>query len=99
MIAHQQFADTNQNAGNPVMLVQSTCPHAERRLARKASKSPTGNIAWNASRRMHRVVCACHACGTVFQQPMRTTSKLSEFYPSDYQSMTHAGLPYALPGL
>jgi SAM-dependent methyltransferase len=34
----------------------------------------------------------CGACGTLFQEPMPTLAELAAFYPSDYHSMTHAGL-------
>lgn len=34
----------------------------------------------------------CGECGTLFQEPMPTLGELGAFYPSDYHSMTHAGL-------
>lgn len=34
----------------------------------------------------------CGVCGTLFQEPMPTLAELAAFYPSDYHSMTHAGL-------
>jgi SAM-dependent methyltransferase len=34
----------------------------------------------------------CGGCGTLFQEPMPTLAELAAFYPSDYHSMTHAGL-------
>jgi SAM-dependent methyltransferase len=34
----------------------------------------------------------CGVCGTLFQEPMPTLAELSAFYPSDYHSMTHAGM-------
>jgi len=36
--------------------------------------------------------CECEACGTLFQEPMPSSQQLADFYPSDYHSMTHAGL-------
>lgn len=35
---------------------------------------------------------ACQSCGTLFQTPMPSLEQLAAFYPSDYHSMTHAGL-------
>jgi len=34
----------------------------------------------------------CNACGTLFQEPMPTVAQLATYYPSDYHSMTTAGL-------
>jgi len=34
----------------------------------------------------------CGVCGTLFQEPMPALAELAAFYPSDYHSMTHAGL-------
>src|ERR1700720_122362 len=34
----------------------------------------------------------CGVCRTLFQEPMPTVAELSAFYPSDYHSMTHAGM-------
>jgi SAM-dependent methyltransferase len=34
----------------------------------------------------------CRACGTLFQEPMPAMAQLASYYPSDYHSMTNAGL-------
>jgi SAM-dependent methyltransferase len=34
----------------------------------------------------------CNGCGTLFQKPMPAMAQLASYYPSDYHSMTNAGL-------
>jgi SAM-dependent methyltransferase len=87
MIAHSQLAESNQTAGIR-MPAQSACPACRAAVSAKGVEIADQEYGVDYV----ALYVECQDCGTIFQKPMPTMNELAEFYPSDYHSMTHAGL-------
>lgn len=88
MIVQPQLANINRTGANGVIPALRKCPACGAAVSSKGVgiADHEYGLSYVAS------YVECRACGTLFQEPMPTAADLADFYPSDYHSMTHAGL-------